>query len=174
MTRVAAGRRGGCVPRGSVLFEVVLSIGLFIGAATFSLAAARNALTALTRSQLEQEAVDLACSALADLEAGQLGLGDLQSGRIGSGGLDDEGFEPPAPGAVRWSVQVSTQRTAYAGLSLVTLTVSESRSAIDRAPSPPIEVTLRQLVRLREETAEAYEQDELLRGLPSNGAERQP
>jgi len=152
--------------RGAILLEVLLSIGLFAGAASFTIAALRAAVTALERERAEQLALDLARSTLGELEAGLVSFQDIRDGeRRGVGSLTE--YRPAGdlgddPAAQRWTFEVSSQRTEYAGLSLVELTVREQRDE----PDEGIRVTLRQLMRLRAEDADPYEQDELLEGLP--------
>src|SRR5262245_36044128 len=77
-------RRPGCVSRGGVLFEVMLSVALFAGAAAFTLAATRSVSITLERSQKQQQAVDLARTRLAELEAGLITLGDLRGESAGA------------------------------------------------------------------------------------------
>jgi hypothetical protein len=153
-----------------MLFEVMLSVALFVGAAAFCLGATRSVFGALDRAKRQQEAVDLARSKLAELEAGLITLGDLRDEWSGAVGSFESDEELDAPGRrPRWSFDVKTSRTEFRGLTLVELTVAEPPelegdrlSAETTNPS----VTLRQLVALRAEDVEAYEVDELLEGLP--------
>jgi type II secretory pathway pseudopilin PulG len=152
--------------RGAALFEVLVSMALFIGAAAVTLAAVRSALDALARERREQMALDLVRSTLAELEAGLISFQDLRDGeRRGVGSL--EAFEPSEPPANLgtapwWSFDLESERTEFTGLSLVTLTVTEQLPD----DSEGIHVTLRQLMPLRETDAEAFQEDEMLRDLP--------
>ena len=156
--------------RGSVLFEILLSVALFVGAATFALGAMKSVFSALDRTRREQEALDLARSALAELEAGLTTTADLRGDgprSVGSMKANDRRRLDPAAATSRWVFDLDTQRTEFAGLSLVELTVSEGTEDGPDPSSPQgISVTIRQLMPLRESEAEAYEQDDLLEGLP--------
>jgi hypothetical protein len=154
-----------------MLLEVVLSVILFVGAASFCLAATRSLFGALDRIDRRQRAIDLARSKLTELEAGQVTLGELRgewSGAVGSRLEDDDlEVEPRGPA---WEIDVETSRTEFRGLSLVELTVSEMTDEAapggSREGGGEVSFTLRQLVALREDDTEAYETDELLEGLP--------
>ncbi|MHC5028867.1 MAG: type IV pilus modification PilV family protein [Planctomycetota bacterium] len=163
-----SGRR---VRRGGVLFEAIVALGIFIAAATFVLRALENVSTAMYRSQLRQEAVDVARSKLAELEAGLVALNDLRSTELTSIGTFEQ---PDVDSPPRWMLDVDTERTEWGSLVLVEVTVSEADAgfgpdfADEAAPrAEPITVTLRQLMRLREEDVEDFEADTLLDGLPA-------
>ncbi len=159
--------------RGGVLFEAMLAIALFVGAASFTLASVRNVTRALERSRMLQEAVDIARSRMAELEAGLITLGALRGEtdvgdgyeqRSGAFTLDNEGFSMSRP---RWRLEIATSRTTFPNLTLVELTVIENRDeagqgAADAANA--MRYTLRQLVALRDDESEAFEEDPMLRG----------
>ncbi len=169
--------------RGGILLEVLLSIAIFAGAASFVLGAVRTAIDAQMRSLAEQQAVDLAASLMAELENGSLTLSDLREGvprQLGSNEkyreLVDERIARGLPG---WGVDINTQRTEFAGLTLVEVTVFQLLPDMRGAASPDdtnVRYTLRQLMKMRDAEAEAYELDEMLEGLPMepNGRRHQP
>ena len=64
--------------RGGILFEIMLSIAIFAGAALFTLRAVSNALIAFDRSARRQQAMDVARSTLAELEVGLITIADLR------------------------------------------------------------------------------------------------
>jgi hypothetical protein len=148
--------------------EVLVSMAIFIAAATFTIGATSDVLSALDRSGREQLAIDLARSKLAELEAGLIALEDLRDGTVESVGSieqfgdDDEGR--------RWLVDVETVRSDVPGLTVVEITVSEEPDDAfafgDGAEARLVRFTLRQLVRLREQRVEEYVPDEMMRGLP--------
>jgi hypothetical protein len=144
---------------------------LFVGAASFVLAATGSLFGALERIDRRQRVIDLARSKLAELEAGHVALGALRgewSGAVGSRPEDEDlELEPRGPA---WEIDVETSPSEFRGLTLVELTVTEmtGETRPDGAPSGA-SFTLRQLVVLREADAEAYETDELLEGLPEAG-----
>lgn len=154
--------------RGGILFEVVVSLALFGAAAAFTLGAVRSVFHSLRTSQLQQQAIDLARSKMAELEAGLITLADLrgQSGGSGIGSFDTLDREVAGGGSaagqapLRWAFELKTHRTEFTGLSLIELTVREDRPAQDDpAATPPVQFTLRQLVALREVDAESYHSD---------------
>lgn len=111
----------------------------------------------------DQQAVDLARSKMAELDVGLLGIMDLRDSEIRRIGSIDTyaGDNGSGGGRPSWITEVSTQRTGHSNLTLVELTVREDDRAADAAHH-----TLRQLIRLREDDAEEYEEDDLLEGLP--------
>lgn len=149
--------------QGGILLEVMLSMAIFVAAAAFILSATRNVFSGLERSVREQQAVDLARSKMAELDAGLINIMDLRDNTIRSiGSIDTLGDEDGrAADRPSWITEVATQRTEHANLTLVELTVRENRDGADAARH-----TLRQLIRLREQDAEEYEADDLLEGLP--------
>ncbi len=158
--------------RGALLFEVMLSVTIFVTAGAFALAATRSVADALDRAGRRQVAIDLARSKMAELEAGLISLNELReewSGAIGSRFRSTDVMEaigrPPG-----WTFDVETSRSVFLDLTLVELTVSETAdTAAPPAAAHVASFTLRQLVRLRPEEAEQYEVDPLLEGLPEAG-----
>ena len=114
------------------MFEVVLSVALFGGAALFALSAARNTLASLERMRLQQAAIDLAKSKMAELEAGLITVSDLRD----SAGDDD-----------LWTFDAHTSRTEFTDLLLIELTVRQNVEETEF--HNPMSFTLRQLVALR-------------------------
>lgn len=156
-------------PRGGVLFEVLLAVALFAGAAAFSLGCVKSVFTALERTRREQEAVDVARSRMAELEAGLITLADLRGQAVDAiGSMTDQGSASiGADSAARWIVDVKTQRTEFTGLSLVELTVREDASRGGANEDDLMSFTLRQLMPLRRGDAEEYQADELTESLPA-------
>lgn len=154
--------------RGGILLEVLLAIAIFAATAGVVLGMISDALAALSRSQERAAAVDIARSALARLEAGLLNITDLRAGRVmsrldesadgGSSAEADIGAERDDDAArAGLAVDVSTRRADWSGLSLVELRVRRIDADPDSAPL----CTLRQLVRLREESDDSAPNDEL-------------
>ena len=149
-----------------MLFEIMISVALFVGAGAYCMAVARSLVGTVDRVQREQQALDLARSRLAELEAGLISVNELRgewSGAVGS-------HEPapdlaPARARSTWTLESQTTPSEYQGLSLVELTVRETPGPLEEEPGA-ISVTLRQLLALRELEPEAYEPDDLLEGLP--------
>ncbi|UCD76492.1 MAG: hypothetical protein JSV91_06120 [Phycisphaerales bacterium] len=158
---------------GGVLLEILVSIAIFVGAATFALRAVTSVINALDRSRREAYAVDLARSKLAELEADLITLADLRGeGREAVGSLAEAGFDESSLyeiGARQWVFDVTTTRSEFTGLSLIELTVTEEPVDEFAGAENPVSFTLRQLIRLREEAEEEYEMDDMLRGLPGAG-----
>ena len=154
--------------RGAMLLEVVLSVVLFVGAASFCLAATSSLFGTLERIDRRQRVIDLARSKLTELEAGQVALGELRgewSGAVGSR-LEDEDLELQPRGPA-WEIDVETSPSEFRGLTLVELTVSEITDETGPEDAGTgVSFTLRQLMALREADPEAYVTDDLLEGLP--------
>lgn len=163
-------------PRGGILFEVLLSIAVFVGGASFVLAAASSTLDAQHRALRDQQAADLAASLMAELQTGALSITELREGlprQVGSfEGFREQVEQRMASGAEGWSVEINTQRSEYPGLTLVELTVSGGMDggAAGSNEQSTTRYTLRQLVRLRGADAEEFRTDELLEGLPTEAA----
>jgi hypothetical protein len=149
----------------------MLAIALFVGAGAFALACVRSVTRTLDRSQTRQEAVDLARSKMTELETGVTNLNALRgefSGAIGSRQRSSEVDEATAPS--RWRLDVAVSRSEFTGLSLVELTVSEAITPeAEAAGATAMRYTLRQLVSLRDDPGEAWDEDELLTDLPAGG-----
>lgn len=159
---LAASRRGG------VLLEVMLAVSLFVGAAAFTLGCVRSVIRTLERSRLQQEAIDLARSRLAELESGLTTLAGLRGESEGAAAADNDFDETAAPD--RWRIEIASSRSEFSDLTLVELTVIRNLAPeAEAAGEHAMRFTLRQLVALREDAGEAFEEDELMRGLPEGG-----
>ena len=154
--------------RGALLLEVLLSIALFAGASAFALGAVRSVFDALDRAKRQQEAVDIATSKMAELEAALITVRDLRSEWMGQIGTYEPELEFDASNNSRyWEIDVQTYPSEFTGLNLVQLTVTEVTDAMyDDSNYAPMSFTLRQLMPPREANVEAYQEDELLEGLP--------
>jgi hypothetical protein len=120
--------------RGSILLETLLSIVLFVAAATFTLGALRNALESTARSALKAKAADAARSLLSELEAGIIGEADLARER-------DRHRED---GMI---LEATSERSSFPDLVFVEITVREDVRELAGEAGPRLFV-LRQLVRL--------------------------
>jgi len=151
--------------RGGILLETVIALALFAAGAIFVLQAMRDGIAAMDRSRQRQEAVDLARSALARLETGIINMEDLRAGRLDPDGSEAE-LEDVAE-ASPFIVDATSERSAYAGLSLVEVRLRAANAADGDGPGP-ILCTLRQLVRLGDDASgeEDFLEDDLLEGLP--------
>jgi len=168
--------------RAAVLFEVLLSIAIFAGAALFTLRAVRQGIGSLDRRQREARALDLAHTAMSLLEAGLIDLADLREGdpAVLAEALGDQPkrFEDD-PTIATWTIDAETRPTEFTGLTLVIVTVSDAgggdpvASPNDEAGGGIVTVTMRQLLRLSPLAAPPYEADELVADLidASGGAE---
>jgi hypothetical protein len=165
------------IRRGAVLFELLVSIAIFLTASAFTLGAVRSVVGTLDRSRREAIAVDIACSKMAELEAGLITLSDLRlsEGRVVSVGsfeaLAEDDMHDLNPFAREWEITAESSPTEFEGLTLIELTVAEVVDAYADDDDPAVSFTLRQLVALIEEEAEAFEEDEIMRGLPEGDTE---
>jgi len=156
---------------GGILLEALLALALFVGAAAFALGATRSVIGSLDRARRESLAVDLARAKLAELEAGIVTLAELRDDADGMtrvGSIEAFGEEADNGGRI-WEIDVTTERTEFTGLMLVELTVREVRDEEIDDPSRVASCTLRQLIPVREDDDERWEEDEIMRDLP--GAE---
>lgn len=154
-------------PRGAILLEVMLSLALFVGAASFCIAVSSALFASLDRSGRRHFAADLARSKLAELEAGLTSIQDLRGpwrGNVGSQSRDADTLDGAA--APTWQFDVRTTPSPFRGLSLVELTVSEDAATVP----DPVEFTLRQLMALREQDVEEYQPDDLVRERPASSS----
>lgn len=160
--------------RGGILFEIMLSIAIFAGAALFTLRAVSNALAAFDRSARRQQAMDVARSTLAELEVGLITIADLRDRaewdlsrdaiRGGRDRLRAQGDQP------HWVIEIETERTEYADLTLVALIVRESpgEDSTGFDEDNAISISLRQLMALPTASPRAprpYREDELVEDL---------
>ncbi len=158
---------------GGILFEIMLSIAIFAGAALFTLRAVSNALVAFDRSARKQQAMDVARSTLAELEVGLITIADLRdraerdlsrdAGR-GRDRLRAQGDQP------HWVIEIETERTEYTDLTMVALSVLESsgEDAIGFDEDNAISISLRQLMALPTASPRVprpYREDELVEDL---------
>lgn len=157
----------------AVLFEVMLAIAIFTGAAMFTLRAVSHGLRELDRTTKQAQAVDMARTTFAQLEAGLVDLADLRQGdppaEDRARSFDEAGDQP------RWTIETETVPTEYEGLQLVELTVREELGdGFGAEPdSEGVSFTLRQLIRLSPMESEPFEEDEMVRDLvePREGME---
>ena len=149
--------------RGAVLLEMVIALAIFVGGAAMLSQLQTNVNRSLERARLSNEAADLARKALAELEAGIITLSDVRTMRVRTElSIDrmerraelDEQIESAA-----WQLDVRTERSPYRGLTLVELAVvhveNPSDHALEESREGEVRVTLRQLMRLREESDDA-------------------
>ncbi len=150
--------------RGAILFELLVALAIFAGAAALTLSVVGNSVAALGRLHDRQLAMDAARSKMAELEAGLININDLLDApleSIGSIDLYDFNAGPPVSGLGSWRVEASTEVAPWRGLTLVEIRIYTSSEAT--APA----ATLRRLVRLRDALVEEYREDEMLEGLPA-------
>ena len=155
--------------RGGILFEIMLSIAIFAGAALFTLRAVSNALVAFDRSARGQQAMDVARSTLAELEVGLITIADLRDRAERNLSRDADRLRV-TDGKPHWIIEIETERTEYADLTLVALIVRESsgEDAIGFDEDNAISITLRQLMALQTDSSldpRPYREDELVEDL---------
>jgi type II secretory pathway pseudopilin PulG len=149
-----------------VLLEMVIAMSIFVGGAAL-LSQLHSSIThAIERARLTTEATDLARKALAELETGIITVADLRTLRVCTErsvsrqerDSSAEEMSPPTP----WQLSVRTERSPYAGLTLVELTVTYVEPGAEaafvnefggdeRQHADNVRVTLRQLIRLRDD-----------------------
>ena len=119
--------------RGGLLLETLVAMAIFIGVATFSLAAVRDGIAAAERARLRLVAVGLASSRVAEVEAGIVSpwsVGEVDA---------PDGFESdPTP----LRVEMEAARSGFDGLVRVVVSVFE------RNPDGSTPTDARRLARL--------------------------
>ena len=168
------------MPRhGAILLETVIALALFIGAAAFTTMALSQTLAGLDRAEREARALDLARSVMAQLQAGLLDLAEVRDGEdafdaVGSVEFADHP-EQEEHWIAGWTLEITTERSEFTGLSLVTVEVreAEDESTLEFGADGEgsASATLRQLLRVSDSEEDDYEVDELLDGLPDLPAE---
>jgi hypothetical protein len=138
---------------GALLLETMLALAIFIMAAAAILTMVDQSLTGLGRSRLSEQAVDVARTAMAKIEAGIATPQSLhgpvrpwleeaaQRGDGAGSSVYDEGAGPTP-----WELQIGTEPSQFAGLTRVTVTAI--RRDDRRGDAVAAMYTLRQLVRL--------------------------
>lgn len=116
--------------RAAILLEIMLAVALFGSAAAVLFGTLEQGLATLTRSREEQRAADLACSAMALLEAGlaraETLAGPGENVWAAAGGDEDAPFDdapPPSLDLDALELDIETQPAAYDGLTEVRITV---------------------------------------------------
>ncbi len=131
--------------RGAVLLEVLLSLALLVAAGLTIIGLASQAAGSVERSRDRALALDLARSAMAEIEAGisrPETMGGPVESRVGVG---------------EWGIEVETEPSQFTGLTLVK--VRAIRYAAAGSEAEESSVTLQQLVRLGEETGAGSAED---------------
>jgi len=134
------GQHGGGVPsrsRGAILLEVLLSLALLVAAGLTILGLASQAAASVEAARDRALAIDLARSALAEIEAG------VSSPETMSGPVESR------VGVGEWGIEVETEPSQFTGLSLVK--VRAIRYARAGSEAEAASVTLQQLVRIGDE-----------------------
>lgn len=135
--------------RGAILFELLVSIVIFIAAAAITLRAVSNGYENLRRAHQRQLAVDLARSKLAELEAGLISITQMQSDFITTVGsldlLESASDIPRDDDLTQWRYEVDSGPSSYSDLTLVEVRIYTPDDVDGERPT-----VLRQLIRLRD------------------------
>lgn len=107
---------GGGIKRGAVLLECMLALALFVGAGLVVMGLMRRGMEGQAYQQDLVKAADLARSAMARVELGEVSPETL-NGRVRSEG-DEGGAES---GEAEWELEVSTEPAPISGLTRVTI-----------------------------------------------------
>ena len=122
--------------RGGLLLETLIGLAIFVGVATFSLAAVRDGIAAAERARLRLVAVGLATSRIAEIEAGivsPLAVGE-------SDALDEDAGFDAEPSPLRLEMEAGPAE--FVGLVRVVVSVYEQE--VD----PSVSAEPRRLARL--------------------------
>lgn len=162
-------RSWGRTRRGALLLEILIALAIFVAAATLVLTSLRTVSTRLILSREQQQGLDLALSKLAELEAGLVTVETLDGAEFETalaGSEDDAAqFDENDFGPKQWRLEVSSERSRFTDLSIVTVRVFNQRpfGGSDDG-SDDVEIcALRQLVRLGGSAeGEEFERDNLV------------
>jgi hypothetical protein len=138
---------------GSVMLEVLIALGVFIGAAITIASLVGQTMSDLRSVKDTERAADLARSAMALIEAGAATPATL-NGPVGAGGLvaavSVEGtgaaFDDAPPAPTGWELEIQTEASPFEGLTKVAVTAV--RVGNGGGAGGGASYTLRQLVRL--------------------------
>ena len=109
--------------RGALLLETLLALALFVGAAGYTLVVLRDAIASTDRLERRAEALDLAGSRLAAIEAGIVSINAQED-------IAEEVLEE-----TQMQVEVSVSRSAINGLSRVEVRVLDLREEMTGEPT---------------------------------------
>ena len=109
--------------RGALLLETLLALALFVGAAGYTLVVLRDAIASTDRLERRAEALDLAGSRLAAIEAGIVSINAQED-------IAEEVLEE-----TQMQVEVSVSRSAINGLSRVEVRVLDLREEMAGEPT---------------------------------------
>lgn len=141
------------VRRAALLLELLIALAIFVAASALVLSSMRTVSTRLLVSRDQQQAVDLALSKLAELEAGLITVETLDGAEFETalaGSEDDaSNFDESDLGPKHWRIEVSSETSRFTDLSIVTLRVFNQRPIGGDGSGDEVEAcVLRQLVRL--------------------------
>ena len=143
---------------GVLLLEVLLALALFLAVVGLGFSAIESGQSSVRQGRREAQAVDLALSRLAELEAGILPWPELRDDPdqpIGTAADFDTPFRPDG-----FLVQVDRQRSVP-GLVRVSIKIQEAND-----PEGPFLARIERLIEVRPDDPEAFESDDLLGDAP--------
>ena len=134
---------------GAVLLECVLALALFVTCGMAVLAMMDHAVDSVATTRDQEQAADLARSAMARIEAG-LATPQTLNGPVTSWGDDSDNSDQKQEGSsTPWALEVQTEPSQFEGLTKVSVRAFKQVGDHDLAS-----YTLHQLVRLTEKTEE--------------------
>ncbi len=160
--------------RAWVLLEVMLAISIFTMAALVVLSVMGQAARNVEITRLELESLDLARSAMARLEAGLKSADELRGPvpRWNQHETDPgvaAAFEDDLPEPSGWELEIETEPSSFAGLTLVSVTAQRRDEATGLSS---FGTTLRQLVRLSARSEDTIGQEDAITEEARRGARR--
>jgi len=151
-------------PRAAVLLETLVSLAMFVAVAMITLGITGSVLDTLQRDRIRATAHDLAASRYAELSAGVIPIAELRDPRtslrmVGSVPWGDA--EPEDD--LAWELRATALRSDLPGHREVVVTARALRGRMVVA-----EASVRGLMRLADDDADMYEEDDLFDGLPED------
>ncbi|HCD29742.1 MAG TPA: hypothetical protein DEQ73_03970 [Phycisphaerales bacterium] len=144
--------------RGALLLEVLLALALFLAVISLGFSAIETGQRAVGQGRREAQAVDLALSRLAELEAGILAWPELRDDPdqpLGTAGAFNGPFRPDG------FLVLAERERAVRGLVRVVITVQDVEDLEER-PLAKIE----RLIEIRPDDPDGFEVDDLFEGGP--------
>ncbi len=144
--------------RGAILFEAILATSVFVVSGLAILAMLDQAVSRMTAIQQAEEAVDLARSAMAKIEA-SLATPESLNGPVDpmeDQAMDSGSIGPPMLSGqdARWELFIDTEPSSFPGLTLVSVRAVRLDNAGN--PDESIAYELRQLVKLFEDDSSHF------------------
>ena len=139
--------RAGAIQRGAVLLECVLALALFVACGLVVMSMMDRATNSVVYTRDAEEAVDVARTAMAKIEAG-IATPQTLNGPVPVWHDEEDGtYDESLPTGTLWTLEIGTEPSQFDGLTSVTVKAVKQAQGSDEELAS---YTLHQLVRLTE------------------------